>query len=277
MRLFLLLPLALCFGLRAASPPPVYVTVWFDTEDFIDPRSDDAAKEIAERLRALGVRATFKVVGEKARFLERNGRRDVIEALRFHDIGYHTNYHSVPPAPAEYLETMDLAEGAAEFYAREAGGVRDLVRIFGQRPSCYGQPGNSFAPHVYHALERLGIGLYFDAFTQVRIDDQPFWYEGILTMASHDAFTVRAEPDAPPGIAEARQAVDAEWAKLQQRGGGFLSIYYHPTEFVNAEFWEARTSPAAPTLREASGGCRSRALPARSGALMRRSRNSCDT
>lgn len=237
MRLFLTF-LCLVATLRAASPP-VYVTLWFDTEDFVDPRSDDAAKEIAERLRALGVRGTFKVVGEKARALERNGRQDVIDALRFHDIGSHGNYHSLHPTPSEYLESMDLEEGAAQFYAHEASGVRELVRVFGQRPSCYGQPGNSFAPHTFQALARLGVPAYFDSFTHIQLDDQPYWFEGILTMTNNGPFLARAELDSAPGLPEARLAVDERYAKLIERGGGFLSVYYHPTEFVNAQFWDA--------------------------------------
>ncbi len=50
-----------------SASAPVYVTLWFDTEDYILPQSDDAAKRLADALTDLGVRATFKVVGEKAR------------------------------------------------------------------------------------------------------------------------------------------------------------------------------------------------------------------
>ena len=49
-----------------AQTPPIYVTLWFDTEDYILPESDDAAKRLAEMLTRLGIKATFKVVGEKA-------------------------------------------------------------------------------------------------------------------------------------------------------------------------------------------------------------------
>ena len=42
------------------------------------------------------------------------------------------------------LRDLGYVEGAAEFERREAGGARDLARIFGVRPSCYGQPGNSW-------------------------------------------------------------------------------------------------------------------------------------
>jgi hypothetical protein len=53
--------------LRAAGP--VYVVLWFDTEDYIEPAADDAVLHLARDLTGLGVRATFKVVGEKARVL----------------------------------------------------------------------------------------------------------------------------------------------------------------------------------------------------------------
>ena len=67
---------------------PVYVALWFDTEDYILPQDDDATKRLAETLTRLGVRATFKVVGEKARVLEQPGRTDVTEALPAHEIDY---------------------------------------------------------------------------------------------------------------------------------------------------------------------------------------------
>ena len=78
---------------------PVYVALWFDTEDYIEPASDDAALRIARDLSAEGVRATFKVVGEKARVLEKRGRRDVIQALSRHAIGYHSNWTASIPLP----------------------------------------------------------------------------------------------------------------------------------------------------------------------------------
>src|SRR5690348_9924813 len=139
----LLLAVLMMAGALAARGP-VYVVLWFDTEDYIEPGADDAALRIATDLEKLGVRATFKVVGEKARVLESRGRRDVIRALVRHDIGYHSNYHSIPPAPAAYLREMGWMDGAQEFERREAPGVADIKRIFGVTPSCYGQPGSSW-------------------------------------------------------------------------------------------------------------------------------------
>src|SRR5205814_1422469 len=143
---------------RAAEvPAKVYVILWFDTEDYILPASDDAALHVADWLAHEGVRATFKVVGEKARTLERRGRGDVIAALKKHEIGYHSNYHSTQPSPAMYLANLGWDEGVAEFDRRERPGFDDVQRIFGVAPTCYGQPGSSWAPQSYGAIRNWGM------------------------------------------------------------------------------------------------------------------------
>ncbi len=71
------------------------VILWFDVEDSILEADDDATKRLCEMLTARGIRGTFKLVGEKARTLERRGRTDVIAATRKHDIGYLP--HTVTP------------------------------------------------------------------------------------------------------------------------------------------------------------------------------------
>ena len=50
--------------------PPIYVTLWFDSEDYILPQDDEATKRLAEMLTRLDVRATFKVVGEKEEWVD---------------------------------------------------------------------------------------------------------------------------------------------------------------------------------------------------------------
>ncbi len=126
----------------AAEPARVNVILWFDTEDYLLPADDDACKQLAEMLTQRDIRATFKVVGEKGRVFEQRGRRDVIEALQKHVIGYHANFHSVHPTPSEYLADCGLLDGVAEFTRREGGGAQDVRRIFSVPTlACYGQPG----------------------------------------------------------------------------------------------------------------------------------------
>src|SRR5437763_3803684 len=158
---FLLLALVCAVGWRllaAESRRQVEVILWFDTEDYLLPADDDATKRLAEMLSERGIRATFKLVGEKARVLEKRSRQDVIAALKKHDIGYHANFHSVHPTPSEYLADCGLLDGMAEFVRREGPGAADVRRIFERDTlACYGQPGSSWGSQTIAALGQIGV------------------------------------------------------------------------------------------------------------------------
>lgn len=233
--LLVLAPAGLVRG--ADSPAKVYVVLWFDTEDYILPASDDAALRLATFLKGQGIRATFKVVGEKARTLERRGRNDVIAALKNHEIGYHSNFHSAQPSPAMYLNELGWSDGVREFDRREKAGFDDVQRIFGQAPSCYGQPGSSWGPQSFGAIRGWGMQTYLDAGGHVQLDDKPYYYCGIFTMykLAHQLRTMLQKPaDLEPAEQQFRTSRDA----LLKEGGGLVSIIYHPCEFVHKEFWD---------------------------------------
>ena len=239
MRTLLLSCLLTIAASAQSEPAPIYYLLWFDTEDYIEPASDDAALRLAEELDKLGVKGTFKVVGEKARVLEKRGRRDVIEALARHDIGFHAENHSIPPSPAVYMRPLGWLEGAAEFERREGPGARDVERVFGKLPSCYGQPGNSWGPQSLLALRRMGIAAYMDEARQVGLNQQPFWYGGVLHVLNLQQFSPRANLNQPQDLDEGIRKFDAAVAELRKRGGpGFIQSYYHPTEWVTTEFWD---------------------------------------
>ncbi len=227
-------------GKQAASQSaaPIYVTLWFDTEDYILPQSDDAAKRIAEMLTRMGVKATFKIVGEKARVLEQRGRKDVIAALKKHEIGYHANLHSGQPTPAVYLQNAGWEDGIAEFYRREVQGVRDIERIFGVTPICYGQPGSSWGPQSHPALKKMGVSMYLDDSSHVGIAEQPFYYGGMLNVFKMGSNLTRMDLGKQDNLSTAQTKFQQAAEKLWQRGGGTISIVYHPCEFVHREFWD---------------------------------------
>jgi polysaccharide deacetylase len=247
-----LLALVSAAGVRSQSAPaaqltadpapgsaPVYVVLWFDEEDYILPQDDDATLRLAQTLTKLDVRATFKIVGEKARVLEQRNRKDVIAALKRHEIGYHSNTHSQQPTVAVYLQNADWETGTAEFYRRELAGVKDIQRIFGVTPTCYGQPGSSWAPQAYPALRRMGIRMYLDEADHVGIDDQPFYYARLLNVFKMRSMLARMELAGGNSLAEGKARFTAAYDKLRAQGGGTISIYYHPSEWVHAEFWDA--------------------------------------
>jgi hypothetical protein len=225
-------------AVRAAEPAAkVYVILWFDTEDYLLPASDDSALKLAKFLSDEGIRGTFKVVGEKARVLEKRKRNDVIEALKKHEIGYHANYHSVQPTPAQYLSNLGWDEGVAEFDRREGPGRDDVQRIFGVAPTAYGQPGSSWGPQSFGAMKKWGMPVYLDAGSHVDLDGKPHYYCGLLTLY-HLKYTIRAELKAPKQIGEAEETFAAARKALLADGGGVVSIVYHPCEFVHQEFWD---------------------------------------
>ncbi len=240
---WLLFALALGFWLAATpcwaadAAAKVYVILWFDTEDYILQAADDASLHLADFLTHEKVRATFKVVGEKARTLERRGRSDVIAALKKHEIGYHSNFHSVQPTPAMYLSNLGWDEGVAEFDRRERPGYDDIKRIFGVAPSCYGQPGSSWGPQVYGAMKKWGMEVYLDAGSHVQLDNRPHYYCGVLTLYKL-AFQLRASLTNPKELDDAERSFAAARDKLLAEGGGVVSIFYHPCEFVHKEFWD---------------------------------------
>src|SRR3974390_1407880 len=170
----------------AAADRRIDVILWFDTEDYLLPADDDACKRLAQMLTERHIRATFKVVGEKARVLERRGRQDVIAALKDHNIAFHANFHSVHPTPSEYLAECGLLDGVEEFVRRESPGAADVRRIFAvSELGCYGQPGSSWAPQAIVALKSIGVAphgvpCYVDEGDHVGLDQQPFWYAGAV-------------------------------------------------------------------------------------------------
>ena len=228
-----LLPIAA----RAETPKPIYVILWFDTEDYILPASDDAALHLADFLTHEKIKATFKVVGEKARTLARRGRSDVIEALKKHEIGYHSNFHSVQPTPAVYLNALGWDDGIAEFDRRERPGFDDVKRIFGTPPTCYGQPGSSWAPQTYAAMKQWGMQAYLDGGRHVALDGKPCYYCGLLNIyqITHMPRTALTGPD---DLVQAEKKFVEARKDLIEQGGGLVSIIYHPCEFVHKEFWD---------------------------------------
>lgn len=236
MRKLLILLLLVALGAQAATPP-IYYLLWFDTEDYIEPAADDAALRIAQELTKRGIKATFKVVGEKARVLEQRKRTDVVAALKLHDIGYHSNYHSIHPAPAEYLNGKGMIDGEQEFAMRELSGFQAVEKLFGMRPSCYGQPGNSWGPQANKVLRQWGARVYMDDGGQVGYDQQPFWFGSMLYIFNLGPNAMRANLDKPELLPDATRAFDRAVERLRATGG-VIQSYYHPTEFVTTEFWD---------------------------------------
>lgn len=218
----------------------IYVLFWFDVEDFITPQSDDALKGIIDIFDSINIKGTFKLVGEKVRVLKKRGREDIINALKRHDIGYHTDLHSIHPTPAEYLKDLSWEEGIKEFECRERIGFEEVVNTFDMIPSCYGQPGASWAPQVYPALKEWGIPVYLDEAEHIGLNEKPFWYCGILNIIRLRQNTTRYNLNSGyEGVKIGISNFDSTVKRLLDEDGGVISIWYHPCEFATYDFWDA--------------------------------------
>ncbi len=225
----------------------VHVLFWFDVEDCTVPQSDDTNKRLGQILLRHGVRGTMKVVGQKARILEQRIRYDVIDALREHDIGFHSNWHGLRPQIAEYLAPLNWEEGAAEFERREAPGLEDVRRLFGVNPVTYGQPGPNWAPQVFPVLRKWGIPTYVSGFGYIGVDCQPFWLGGLLCTSHLGGRRFTGETQnhlmglnfelGKPGELEKHQAAFSRSLAQLSDTGGLISIINHPCTLVLEEWF----------------------------------------
>jgi len=145
----------------------MWVTAFMDIEDLVNAESDEATRDCAEILSQEGLQATLCVVGEKARLLLKRHRDDVIAAMSEHDIGLHSDFHSVPPTIAEAMERRGWEEGVDEAIRMERPAVEAIHRAFGRSPSCWGGPGNTWGPQVCAALRELAVPAFVYAHTQI--------------------------------------------------------------------------------------------------------------
>ena len=217
---------------------PVYVFLWFDVDDYIQPQSEEMAKRLAVFLTQEGVPATFKIVGEEARALKQRQRQDVITAVAQHDIGYLSNTHSQHPTVAEYEANLNWESGIEEFSRRERPGYDDVAHTFRKTPLCYGQPGAAWAPQAFPALEKWGVRVYLGEGKQVGLRGKPFWYGGLLNIFNTREGEFLRPDESWSNLDSAKMRFqDAYVAMTSRKSGGVISLYFRPSEFINRESW----------------------------------------
>jgi len=213
----------------------------FDVEDIVAPQADDAALWMAEELRASGLRGSFFVMGELARRWERRGRRDVIEAIRQHAVGYHSTWHSVRPTTTELLLERDFASGIEALRARDGQGWAETERIVGTPLLGWGRTGNSWGPSVHGLMGEMGRAYVYSPVTAPGAD--VCWYGGCLSFAG--ATVGGFDEDLRDDAAFERRL--AETDRLLRRlveqgdpGQRWVCFFVcHPTRAVHDAFWDA--------------------------------------
>ncbi|MFP3904723.1 MAG: hypothetical protein ACLFWB_10825, partial [Armatimonadota bacterium] len=114
-----------------------------DIEDPYSDRSHKATRWMLEDISSAGLTASCFVVGEKVRSWKRHELNDVIEAVKPHDIGYHSTRHSHHPTITEISETLPPEPGARMLWGWERHGWEDTERILGRPIQHWGLTGGS--------------------------------------------------------------------------------------------------------------------------------------
>jgi peptidoglycan/xylan/chitin deacetylase (PgdA/CDA1 family) len=220
-----------------------------DVEDFVTPEAADAERWWARELADRGIRASFQVVGELLRARREAAREDVIEALSGHEIGYHTDRHSLPPRHAE-LASASLADAVARVSALERPGLEVVRRVFGREPVAFSAPGGAWTAPALLAMAAAGLRVLANGGGLTGRARRPLWFCGLLV-------TDRAmRLDDYMGSADELEALFWRHLEVRRREAaedGVLVIGAHPDRLVTARFWDAPLYAGADVRRSGIG------------------------
>ena len=240
--------LALAFA-SVTTSAATDVMLFFDTEDFTNDRANDAIRDIANILTEEGVVGQFDTVGYLAQRIRELGRQDVIDALKPHEIGSQTLYHSVHPDICEATDIKDARAAYAAAMAQERECVRLLKDVFGRKEvKFFCPPGNSVTYAGVEACYDLGMRFYCGGgFTDYRGSSaygtgglawrdnvgKGLWYFNLMWLPYSHAFHLegliprkgRKDPEFPPILDH-----------IAQRD--FVILYMHPHMALETCHWD---------------------------------------
>ena len=219
---------------------PIYVYVWFDIEDYVTKEADDLPLVAFKILDKYGVPVTCKIVAEKVRRLDENGRSDVISAIARYDVGFHLDKHSQHPTLYEYLNDLNVMAGSDQFTAHEGAGFEKVKQTFARTPSCFGHPGPTWAPQVYPALAKWNVPVYLDETSILNVDNQPYWFCGVLNLngANRNFICLDYTFEQEDGLEVLTRKFKEIHTRLEKKGGGAVSILFHLHTAINRKFWD---------------------------------------
>ena len=208
---------------------------FFDTEDFIQPRSADAIRDIADILRSEGVRGHFAMIGYLGKKLVDWRRLDVLDALKHHLIGTQTLYHSLHPNITESTDIEDYAKAREIAFDEECRGIGMLQAATGQeRMWCSVLPGNGNSIVALYLYADLGIP-FFGGGTGMYEDETncgDIWYCNQRHL--NYAYGMHLESFIPNYIQP--RDVDKELDKLSRQK--VVAFYMHPHMAVCTKHWD---------------------------------------
>ena len=202
----------------------------FDTEDFTSSAAQDAIVREANILKEEGVRGCFCLVGLLAEQFINWGRRDVIEALSYHEIANHTYGHSLHPIINEYTDIED-AKAAIERVVKEERKSLDAIKRATGRDDIYAAvpPGNQKSYAAMYAFYKLGLPIFADTFSDTP-DGAGAYYCNVYNVA----YTLSLETEL------FKELTDADFERILAGLKKYKRcvLYHHPNMAQFPVFWD---------------------------------------
>ena len=205
---------------------------FFDAEDYTNPRSWDALRDLSTLFHEEGATVHVALVGYLAHQLEANGRRDVLDALKPHLVGTQSAYHSKHPNVMELSDGEDYAAAYARVFAEESEGIRMIERATGKKVGFAVPPGTSKSYVAMYAYADMGLKFYCD--TVIGGEQGGAWYGLGLRQCPYTVSMEFLLPDPNRELREADIASELDRAAKEE-----VAIFYlHPCMAVCRQFWD---------------------------------------
>lgn len=201
----------------------------FDTEDFTSSVAADAIYREAEILREAGIKGGFCIVGLLAQQLEKWGRSDVTDALKFHEIGNHSYGHTLHPTINEYTDVEDFDQAYNELTRQEKESVQMINKATGNQPMYFAcPPANQKSYVAMYGYSDMGIPIYADTFCDTD-DGRGVFYCNIY----HIKYTYRLEKLFEENSDEDFKNI-LDMLATKKRA----ILFTHPNAAIFSEFWD---------------------------------------
>lgn len=146
--------------------PKTELYICFDTEDYTSSYAADAIRDTARLLESEGIRGNYMMVGLLAQQLVAWRRYDVLDALKTHNVEFHSCSHSMHPTLIEYTDIKDFIEAYRRLLLEEGQGIGMVRAATGRERIHAASPaGNSTCYAAMYVYYDLGMRVYCD--TQV--------------------------------------------------------------------------------------------------------------
>ena len=205
------------------------VIITFDTEDFTCCRAADGILEAANILKEEGIRGCFNLVGLLAKQLVAWGREDVLDALKYHEISFHSYGHSLHPCINEYTNREDFTAAYNEVIRQESLGISYVRAATGaQQLSAAVPPGCNENYVAMYAYADLGIPIYAGELLDTPRGEGAFFCNQLYLF-----YCTCFEKIVQDNLANDQDFIDQLAARKT------AVIYNHPNRWLYKDWWDS--------------------------------------